>query len=117
MFAALRIATVIGIIFYFSPVRRAGELPMGGGAPSGPGGQELWTAEAAWHRLPEAAKRTILDAMLALGVGSLGSSEAPASAPARDTLQPEDLQPAWRGDAAPVPPSDKARGSRGATVR
>ena len=99
MFTALRIAAVVGVIFYLSPVRRAGDPPWPPKLPGLAGQELLGAAQAASTALPDAARRPILDRLLGPGSSPLKAQEPPAAAPpARDTLQAGDLQPEWRGD-------------------
>ena len=104
MFAVLRIVAVIGVIFYFSPVRLGADRPSHGGAREPPATTppvEALAADAVWRTLPTAAKQALLEPMFAsaLGTDAPRGSE-PLPVPARDTLEPEDLQPAWRGEDA-----------------
>ncbi|HEY8382780.1 MAG TPA: hypothetical protein VIL09_11590 [Microvirga sp.] len=117
MFSTLRIVAIIGAIFYLSPVRQPGTdagavagdtlawafsfLPKAAPAepkpPSKPAAPSVdpGALEALWRNLPEAAKKAMLDQLIA------GARQAAAPAPLpdpTDTLQPEDLQPAWKGD-------------------
>jgi hypothetical protein len=107
MLAAIRIAAVVAVIFYLSPVRRASEAPIRPGTvPDGVreglfksrAGDIVTTADALLQKLPEAAKQAAIDRVRAHALGSSRppSADAP-SAVARDTLELEDLQPAWRG--------------------
>jgi hypothetical protein len=134
MFATLRAAAVIGVIFYLSPLRTV-EAPsrdrfsdvatairladlLKDAASALPGGpiDRIAEAEALWDGLPEGAKRALLDRILSGNSSSLpteakralldrvlagGLSPTPSEAkpPSRDTLKPDDLQPAWRGEA------------------
>jgi hypothetical protein len=105
MFKALRVAAVIGVIAYLSPVRQeAGDLRLQdilawgrdrttGAAPADAGGAGLWRS------LPEPARRALVEgAAESLGAGP------PISLPAaHDTLRPDDLRPSWRGPAARSP--------------
>jgi hypothetical protein len=106
MFLLLRAALVIGVIFYFSPVRHES------GSATSPDDVTGWGRESSraaldavdrvgelqsvWHALPDEAKNAALDRFLA--TGSDPSSEA--SVQATDTLLPDDLKPAWRGGRA-----------------
>ena len=110
MLAALRIAAVIGLIFYLSPVRDRGgpTLPLGeilSGAgevfgKAGPAGA-VASEDDLWEALPSAARQRVLDHVLSRSVAP--PPPAPAEVkPAlpRDTLELEDLEPPWRGEAA-----------------
>jgi hypothetical protein len=89
MFSLLRAILIIGVIFYYSPVRQ-------GGAPASLDGLTGWTKpadpteagagrlEAAWDVLPERAKQAVVDKMLAsTGLGAQMAT---------DTLLPTDRQ-------------------------
>lgn len=102
MFAAFRITAVIGLIFYFSPLRQPFQLPswFGGsfGAAETPKGTSL---HEPWRALPEQAKQALLEHIVADALGARPSRDAAAETPSpRDTLELEDLQPPWRGDGA-----------------
>ena len=102
MFAPLRITAVIGLIFYFSPLRQPFELPsvFGRGfgtadAPRGP----VASADEPWRALPAQAKQALLEHLVASALGARPSPPVAAELPSpRDTLELEDLQPPWRGD-------------------
>ena len=110
MFSVLRIAIVIGVIFYLSPVRQGGEKPVRMGDIA------KWSQEAApalavpleqatqlqslWQALPEPAKKAVVDRAIASGPSPAAS---PAPPQGTDTLQLDDLQPAWRGDGKKRP--------------
>jgi hypothetical protein len=107
MFALLRIALVIGAIFYFSPARKTpeGSLSLEAliGASleakqpiHGPGEVTPQRLETVWNALPESARRAVLDQVRS------GAAPFPLQvlqAPRTDTLQPEDHRPAWVGGA------------------
>ncbi len=106
MFSILRFILIVGVIFYYSPVRQKGEgtdaieaflKPKKDQpavvAPPAPE-SEAGHLETMWQALPDGAKRAVIDKILT--TSGLGGAEARPS----DTLQPEDRQPAWRGDAA-----------------
>ena len=112
MFSALRIILIVGVIFYFSPVRnpadglgfRARTADSGQGQSSVSPSDSSARLEALWDALPERAKQSIVDRIVTSAAGSAG----PATTPARfagptDTLEPEDLQPTWKGDAKRKP--------------
>jgi hypothetical protein len=111
MFFALRILIVIGVIFYFSPVRQTGEVPSGiagvvqwsrdrtaAGATSS-STEALAGLEVLWRGLSDSARKSVMDSLLA---SNAGTPAAPLLEPRQtsptDTLQPDDLQPAWRGE-------------------
>lgn len=106
MFSALRIVAIVGVIFYLSPVRDLDErltlrdLVQRGMRTQGPTAESVSQADSLWKLLPDSAKEAVLERMLTsvLGSASLASKQR-ALAPATDTLQPEDLQPGWRGEA------------------
>jgi hypothetical protein len=107
MLAAIRIAAVVAVIFYLSPVRRASEAPIRPGTVldgvrdglfKSPAGDIVTTADALLQKLPESAKQAAIDRVRAHALGPARPPSADArSAVARDTLELEDLQPAWRG--------------------
>jgi hypothetical protein len=126
MLAAVRIAAIVAVIFYLSPVRRGSEAPLRpgavldgvrGGLLQGPAGEVVTTADALLQKLPETAKQAAIDRVVAHALGPIRPPRADArSAAARDTLELEDLQPAWRGGAkdhaASVEPRPKDDGAR-----
>ena len=107
MFSLIRFILIVGVIFYYSPVRQQGEglaavdawlMPKKGepaSAPpafsseSGPG-----HLETVWQALPNGAKQAVIDKILT--TSGLTGPEAKA----KDTLQAGDRQPGWRGEAA-----------------
>jgi|SRR5215217_1429605 hypothetical protein len=104
MSAVLRIAAAIGLIFYLSPVRQAAERPLSLRESSGDTFSKLpvpfgATVEALWRALPNAAKQTLRERVLADSSETAPSrhAQAPPIA-ARDTLAAADLQPRWRGE-------------------
>jgi hypothetical protein len=111
MFAVLRIAALIGLIFYFSPVRRGVEQPdrlAEAARDAMPQGSAAGSIDALWRTLPATAKQALLDRVLASGLGQPARPRTDAQpTSARDTLEPEDLQPAWRGED-PVAPAREA---------
>jgi hypothetical protein len=104
MFPVLRILTVVGVIFYLSPVRQAGD---GMPSPVRPTLRDLAAAaplehgsEAMW-RVPTEVARSIVERLsstLAQRPAVKAASER-TEKPATDTLEPEDLRPPWRGEA------------------
>lgn len=97
MLSILRFILIVGVIFYYSPVRQQSEgtaalealfTPKAGApaaqspatAPEGPG-----HLETVWKALPNNAKQAVVDKILT----SSGLPLADASRPA-DTLKPED---------------------------
>jgi len=102
MFSILRFVVIIGVIFYYSPVRQRGEGPdpiqdffapkkMEQAAPvttppsatDGSSGR----LETMWQALPDNAKQAVVDKILTT------SGLTPASSKPSDTLQPEDRAP------------------------
>jgi hypothetical protein len=111
MFFTLRILIVIGVIFYFSPVRQTGEVP------SGIAGMVQWSRdrtaasatsssteavaglEMLWRSLSDGARKSVMDSVLASNSGSPAARLLePRQTSPTDTLQPDDIQPAWRGE-------------------
>ena len=107
MFSIIRFILVVGVIFYYSPVRQQGEgmvamdawLTSKKGEPaaampapaaeSSPG-----HLETVWQALPNGAKQAVLDKVL-----TTSGLTAP-HAKAKDTRQAAGRQPGWRGEAA-----------------
>jgi hypothetical protein len=126
MLATVRIAAVVAVIFYLSPVRRANEAPLRPGAVlegvrdgllKGSDGDGVATMDALLRKLPEAATQAVVDEVRAHALGPAKPPGADADpAVARDTLEFEDLQPAWRGGTkdrpAALPPRPKDDGAR-----
>jgi hypothetical protein len=126
MLAAVRIAAVVAVIFYLSPVRRANEAPLRPGAVlegvrdgllKGPARDGVATMDALLRKLPETAKQAVVEEVRAHALGSAKPPGVGADpAVARDTLEFEDLQPAWRGGpkdhAAGLPPRPRDAGAR-----
>jgi hypothetical protein len=111
MFSALRIFVVIGVIFYFSPVRNDDSIPGDiepiaewGKAKAAPEGASSLTDGAArletlWRALPDSAKEALVERLVASSSRAQAASPPEARLPSpSDTLQPEDLQPRWRGE-------------------
>jgi hypothetical protein len=111
MFSALRVVAIVGVIFYLSPVRNPDDGPASREvahrstrAPS-PSAEPASHLDSLWKLLPDSAKAAVLERMLTSALGPAPSTSKPqAVAPATDTLQPEDLQPAWRGEAKKARP-------------
>jgi hypothetical protein len=107
MFAILRFILVVGVIFYYSPVRQQGEgtaaidawlTPKKDGPaavpPAPPAESNPGHLETVWQALPNGAKQAVIDKIL-----TTSGLTAP-DAKAKDTLQAGDRQPGWRGEAA-----------------
>lgn len=102
MFSALRIIIIVGVIFYLSPARQTGAAPVslddvtrwvsGRSDQGGTVLDQAARAGALWRSLPEDAKQALVEQVLASG------RQAPPASPPTDTLDPSDLQPAWKGD-------------------
>ena len=105
MFSIIRFILVVGVIFYFSPVRQGGEgtadleawlSPKKGEAAAAPSPAPTEShaghLETVWQALPNGAKQAVIDKILT--TSGLGASDAKAS----DTLQSGDRQPHWRGE-------------------
>ncbi|MBM6581343.1 hypothetical protein ILT44_14200 [Microvirga sp. BT689] len=97
MFSILRFILIVGVIFYYSPVRQKGEgtaalegffkpkavepaSPVPAPAAEGPG-----HLETVWKALPDSAKQAVVDKIVASSGLSLPGPAKPA-----DTLRPED---------------------------
>lgn len=103
MFSILRILIIVGAIFYLSPVRQGGDAPVtlddvtrwvSGSSPgAGQALDQAGRAGALWRSLPEEAKQALVEQVLASG------RPVQPTSPPTDTLDPGDLQPAWKGDA------------------
>ncbi len=103
MFSILRFVLIVGVIFYYSPVRQPGDgiavleawlapkkAEPAGTAPqveTGPG-----HLEAVWQALPNSAKQAVIDGILASPRPSKTDTKA------TDTLQAADRQLQWRGE-------------------
>jgi hypothetical protein len=101
MFSILRFVLIVGVIFYYSPVRQRGEGPdpvqdffapktmeqaapvATSPAPDGAPGH----LETMWQALPDGAKQAVVDKILTT------SGLTPAAPGASDTLKPEDRAP------------------------
>lgn len=106
MFAILRFFIIVGVIFYFSPVRQKGEGPASLEAflnskaettASVPAESVPGHLETVWQVLPDKAKQAVIDKILTSGL-----SPAPK---ASDTLEPGDRHPAWRAEGSAKPGS------------
>ena len=107
MFSIIRFILVVGVIFYYSPVRQQGEglaavdawlTPKKGepaAAPPAPSSESHpGHLETVWQALPNGAKQAVIDKILTT------SGLTPPEAKAADTLQAGDRQPRWRGEVA-----------------
>lgn len=103
MFSILRFVLIIGVIYYYSPVRDRGEGPDPLQAFFAPKKTEQMTPvsttpsatdgrsghlETVWQALPDGAKQAVVDKIL-----TTSGLTPPASRPS-DTLNPEDRAPA-----------------------
>ncbi|WP_457094353.1 hypothetical protein [Microvirga sp. P5_D2] len=98
MFSILRFILIVGVIFYYSPVRQkdAGPDPLQAffapkaaeqAAPAAPAKEGAsGHLETMWQVLPDTAKQAVVEKILTT------SGLTPASSKATDTLQPEDRQ-------------------------
>ena len=95
MFSIIRFVLIVGVIFYYSPVRERGDGPaldplLGRGrgasepAPAAP--ETAGRLEAIWKALPDGAKQAVIDRIL--------TSPGPV-ATATDTLHPDERHPAY----------------------
>jgi hypothetical protein len=105
MFSLLRIVLIVGVIFYHSPVRNPAD---GWGVRERPTDSLKDEAparlEAVWGALPERARQSIVDRIVMSAVGSANPATAALKhTPPTDTLEPQDLQPAWRGETKRTP--------------
>jgi len=96
MFSILRFIVIVGVIFYYSPVRQRGDDPtlaqdflssntagrMASASDGAPG-----RLETMWQALPEGAKQAVVDRIVAT------SGLTPAAPKPSDTLKPEDRAP------------------------
>jgi len=102
MFSVLRFIVIVGVIFYYSPVRQRGDGPdpikdffsprttepsAPPAAPPQAQGSSGHHLETMWQALPDGAKQAVVDKILA------GSGLAPVASKPSDTLQPEDRAP------------------------
>jgi hypothetical protein len=92
MFFLLRSIVIVGVIFYYSPVRQTAEWSGGPGPES--------RLDALWEKLPETAKRSLLERVAASLFSGGRTAREGAPPPWTDTLEPEDFRPAWKGAAA-----------------
>lgn len=102
MFSILRFVFIVGVIFYYSPVRQQGEGTAALEALITPKKSESAAAhaaptsesdsgklEAVWQALPNGAKQAVIDKILTT------SGLSPAETQPTDTLQPSDRQSSW----------------------
>lgn len=99
MFSILRFIVIVGVIFYYSPVRQRGEgpdplqeffapkqvaqaIPATTASPAAEG--TPGHLETVWQALPNGAKQAVVDKILST------SGLTPAASKPSDTLQPED---------------------------
>lgn len=107
MFSIIRFILIVGVIFYYSPVRQQGEgvaaidawlTPKKGESAAAltapPAESNPGHLETVWQALPNGAKQAVIDKILT--TSGLTGPEAKA----KDTLQAGDRQPGWRGEAA-----------------
>ncbi|MXQ14490.1 hypothetical protein [Microvirga makkahensis] len=101
MFSILRFILIVGVIFYYSPVRDHGESPdptldsaapghtehAGPVAPPLPSDGAPGHLEAVWQALPDSAKQAVVEKILAAS-GLTSAAPKPS-----DTLRPEDRAP------------------------
>lgn len=98
MFSILRFILIVGVIFYYSPVRQKGEGPDPLQAFFAPKATEQAAPvtpategasghlETMWQALPDNAKQAVVEKILTT------SGLTPAAPKPTDTLQPEDRQ-------------------------
>jgi len=105
MFSILRFVVIVGVIFYYSPVRQRGEEPDPIQDFLAPKKMELVAPvtmpptsdgapgrlESVWQALPDGAKQAVVDKILTT------SGLTPGAAKASDTLKPEDRAPTTHG--------------------
>lgn len=108
MFSILRFIVIVGVIFYYSPVRQKDDGPdilnsflqpkRAEPAPeaAAPPAEDAASGrlETMWQALPEGAKQAVIEKILT--TSGLGMAETRSA----DTLQPGDRQPAWQGGMA-----------------
>lgn len=97
MFSVLRFIVIVGVIFYYSPVRQRGDGPdpvrdLVSAAATEPSAEPQAEGapghlETMWRALPDGAKQAVVDRIMTT------SGFAPAPPKASDTLQPEDRAP------------------------
>ena len=102
MFSILRFILIVGVIFYYSPVRQKDDAlsaveafftpkksePAAAAAPPAPP-EDAGHLETVWKALPESAKQAVVDKVLTTsGLSPLGAAKP------SDTLRPEDRAPA-----------------------
>ena len=97
MFSILRFILIVGVIFYYSPVRQPGEgtaaieafFTKKKGEPpvehAAPAAGEPGHLETVWKALPDGAKQAVVDKILTTSGLPIAGSPPPS-----DTLRPED---------------------------
>jgi hypothetical protein len=113
MFSVLRIVFIVGLIFYHSPVRQAGseaemldKLLTRDSEPALASAGTPSNLDALWDALPESAKQSIVDRIVASVLGpEPNRKEAALQRTPTDTLEPEDFQPSWQGAGKSQPQS------------
>jgi hypothetical protein len=104
MLSILRFIVIVGVIFYYSPVRQRGDGPdpirdffapkaMDHGAPAASSSSAEGTPghlETVWKALPDSAKQAVVDKILTT------SGLTPGVSKPSDTLQPEDRAPSHK---------------------
>ncbi|MCG7392532.1 hypothetical protein MHY87_06400 [Microvirga sp. ACRRW] len=102
MFSILRFIVIVGVIFYYSPVRQRGEGPdplqaffapktteqAAPAATSPSADASSGHLETVWQALPDTAKQAVVEKILTT------SGLAPASTKSTDTLTSDDRAPA-----------------------
>jgi hypothetical protein len=96
MFSILRTILIIGVIFYYSPVRQGGATPPSldgllGASKDAAEQPSSGRLESVWQALPDQAKQAVVDRILS-GSALGGSPPKPT-----DTLLPTDRQLASHG--------------------
>lgn len=104
MFSILRFFLIVGLIFYYSPVRQKSDgndpiasffapKPQEAAAPPAAPASEASSGhlETVWKALPDNAKQAVVDKIL-MTSGLTPVSAKPADLKPVDTLQPEDRQ-------------------------
>lgn len=100
MFSLVRFVLIVGLIFYYSPVRQQGDgasaiaswlAPKKGEAAASPApaAGDPGHLETVWKALPDSAKQAVVDRIL-----STSGFPKAGSASSSDTLRPEDREPA-----------------------
>jgi len=102
MFSILRFVLIVGVIYYYSPVRDRGEGadaleaffgrdkagPVAADSAHPPTDRGAGHLETAWRALPESAQQAVVDKILT------SSGFTPMASKPSDTLRPEDRAPA-----------------------